>query len=298
MFQLRGRRPGPRLPLALFFCLAVGLSVIILAFLVQGSLPVFLKEGAGFVTGTEWNAGAGLFGALPMLYGTLVITLIALGLALPLAMGSAVFTSEFMPPGLRLPLKTLLELLAAIPGVVYGLMGMVVLTSLVRGAFGLIDGNTILSAGLLLGVMILPTITTLSEDALGNVPVELREQALALGLTQGQTIRRVVLPGALKGIAGAVLLGMSRAMGETIAVMLVIGGSDRLPRPLYNVFSSGQAITSKLGREGAEALGMGLHWNALLGLGLLLFITVMAITLCGNIIAGRGRARTGRRSEA
>ncbi len=250
-----------------------------------------MKEGAAFVTGTEWNAGRGVFGALPMLYGTLAVTLIALGLALPLALGSAVFTSEFLPPGLRLPVKTLMELLAAVPGVVYGLMGMVVLTSLVRGTFGLIDGNTILSAGLLLGVMILPTITTLSEDALSGVPLELRAQALALGLTRGQTIRRVVLPGALKGIAGAVLLGTSRAMGETIAVMLVIGGADRLPSPIYNVFSSGQTITGKLGREGAEALGMGLHWNALLGLGLLLFMTVMAVTLLSGLITGRGRGK-------
>lgn len=250
-----------------------------------------MKEGLGFVTGTDWNAGAGVFGALPMLYGTIAVTGIALGLGLPMALGSAVFTSEFLPPKLRLPVKTLMELLAAVPGVVYGLVGMVVLTGIVQDAFGLIDGNTILTAGILLGVMILPTITTLAEDALGGVPGRLREQALALGLTRGQTIRRVVIPGALKGLAGAVLLGMSRAMGETIAVMLVIGGADRLPRPLYNVFTSGQTITSKLGREGAEALGMGLHWNALLGLGLILFLMVMALTLGGKLVAGRHPAK-------
>jgi len=297
MFR-RLRAPGPRLPLGLLFCLSLGFSLLILAFLVHGSLPVFVREGAGFITGTEWNTGAGVFGALPMLYGTLAITFIALVLALPLALGSAVFTSEFLPPRLHLPVKTLMELLAAIPGVVYGLMGMVLLTSLVRDAFGLIDGNTIITAGLILGVMILPTITTLAEDALGSVPGGLREQALALGLTRGQTIMRVVIPLAMKGFAGAVLLGVSRAMGETIAVMLVIGGADRLPRPIYNVFTSGQAITSKLGREGAEALGMGLHWSALLGLGLLLFISVIALTLGGRIIAGSGpiRKRMGARS--
>ncbi len=283
-----GSRYALRLPLWLCFSLTMGLSLVIFAFLAEGSLPVFSHEGAGFILGQDWDVGAGVYGALPMLYGTLAVTLIALAMALPLGLGSAVMTSEFLPARLRLPIKALMELLAAVPGVVYGLIGMVTLSALVRDSLGLIDGNTIITAGLLLGVMVLPTITTLSEDALRGVPGTLREQALGLGLTRGETTTRVVLPSAIKGITGAVLLGMSRAMGETIAVMLVIGGRDRLPRPLYNVFTSGQAITGKLGREGAEAMGMGLHWSALLGLGLLLFITVMGLTLAGGLVAGRG----------
>ncbi|MFQ5480373.1 MAG: phosphate ABC transporter permease subunit PstC [Thermodesulfobacteriota bacterium] len=268
------------------FFITLGLSVLILAFLFAQSLPVLLNEGTGFITGRQWYAAGDIYGALPMLYGTFTVTLIALLIAMPLGIGSAVITSEFLTGRTRHIVKSLMELLAAIPGVVYGLIGIVLLTTGVRDIFGLIDGNTIFTAGALLGIMILPTIMTLSDDAMRSVPGPLRREARALGLTGGETIRRVVLPGAMKGMAGAVLLGVSRAMGETISVMLVIGGMDRVPSPIYNVFTSGQSITSKLGREGAEALGMGLQWSALAGLGLMLFISVMALTLTGNIIRG------------
>ncbi len=273
------------------FYITVGLSGIILVFLVTDSLPILRREGTGFITGSVWYVAGDTYGALPMLYGTAAVTLIAVLIALPLAVGSAVITSEVLAGRPRLLLKTLMELLAAIPGVVYGLLGIILLTTLVRNIFGIIDGNTILTAGILLGVMILPTIMTLSDDAMRSVPGELRTQAHALGLTRSETIIRVVLPGAVKGMAGAVLLGISRAMGETISVMLVIGSMDRVPRPLYNVLTSGQTITSKLGREGAEALGMGLHWSALAGLGLLLFLSVMGLTFTGLIFTEGRRNR-------
>ena len=159
----------------------------------------------------------------------------------------------------------------------------------VRDVFGLIDGNTLFTAGLLLAVMILPTIMTLSEDALQAVPGEYRETALGLGLTRLETVWRAVLPQALPGIAGAVFLGMGRAMGETIAVMLVIGGLDRIPDPWYNLFQPGQSIPSKIGREAAESLGFGLQWHALIGLGLILFILVMTLSWTGNRLLRRVR---------
>lgn len=287
-----GLGAGAYIPLALSFAIVTGASVSVFAFLLREGIPVFAAEGAGFLTGQRWSAGAEVYGALPMLYGTVVVTLTALVLALPLGLGSAVLTSEYLPGRARLPVKTLMELLAAVPGVVYGLIGMAVLSGLVRDAAGLMDGSTLFTAGILLGVMILPTLTTLAEDALSAVPGDLRRGALSLGLTRGEVTMRVVLPGALRGIAGAVLLAMSRAMGETIAVMLVVGGLDRLPSPIYDILSPGQTITGKLGREGAEALGMGLHWSALAGLGLILFVSVMVLTLGGLVMGGR-RMRAG-----
>jgi len=275
----------------LCFYITVGFSGLIFLFLLRGSLPVFRHEGISFITGATWYAAGDIYGALPMLYGTLAVTLIAMVIALPLAIGSAVVTSELLTGMPRLLVKTLMELLAAIPGVVYGLIGIILLTTFVKNIFGLIDGNTILTAGILLGVMILPTIMTLSDDAMRSVPGELRREARALGLSRGETTLRVVFPGAVKGMAGAAALGMSRAMGETISVMLVIGSMDRLPRPLYNIFTTGQTITSKLGREGGEALGMGLHWSALAGLGLILFLSVMALTFAGNVVSGGGKKR-------
>jgi len=273
------------------FYITIGLSGLILLFLIIDSLPVLFHEGTGFITGRDWFVAGDIYGALPMLYGTAVVTIIAMIFALPLALGSAVVTSEVLTGRPRLVLKALMEMLAAIPGVVYGLLGIIILTTLVKNIFAVIDGNTILTAGILLGIMVLPTIMTLSDDAMRSVPGELRTQARALGLTRSETIIRVVLPGAARGIVGAAALGMSRAMGETISVMLVIGSIDRIPTPVYNILTSGQTITSKLGREGAEAMGMGLQWSALVGLALVLFLSVMALTFAGNIIAGDGKGR-------
>jgi phosphate transport system permease protein len=282
MFPLKGDCLA-RTSFSLSFIISISLIGVILVFLVKESLPIFWTEGWYFLTGTAWHVGE-RFGALPMIIGTLIVTGLAICIAVPFGLGSAIITSEVLSGRLRLAVKSIIELLAGIPGVVYGLLGIVFLTTIVREGFGLIDGNTIFTAGMILGVMILPTVTTLSDDAMRNVPKEYREQALALGLNRTETVFFAVLPGAIKGIIGGILLGISRAMGETIAVMLVIGSIDRLPRPLYNVFAPAQTITSKLGREAAEALGVIPHWNALIGLGLVLFLLVMVITYIGDVI--------------
>ncbi len=296
MFHLNKDRAAG-IVLGTSFLITMALALFILAFLLAESLPVLREEGLSFITGQVWYVAGDIYGALPMIYGTLAVTLLALIIALPLGIGSAVITSEILTGRTRHIVKSLMEMLAAIPGVVYGLIGIALLTTSVRDLFGLMDGNTIFTAGLLLGIMILPTIMTLSDDAMRSLPGELRAQGRVLGLSHGQTIRRVVLPGSIKGITGAVLLGVSRAMGETISVMLVIGSLDRLPTPIYNVFTSGQSITSKLGREGAEGLGLGLQWSALAGLGLMLFISVMALTFTGNIIRGGVRPKKSKNHE-
>ena len=257
-------------------------------FLVVQSFPVFMEEKWGFLFGQDWWAGE-TYGALPMIYGSCMVTGLALLLVFPLAIGGAVFTSEFLPAKQRLWVKALMELFAGVPGIIYGLLGVALLTGWVKDSFGLIDGNTLLTAGLLLGIMILPTILTLSEDALQAVPSSYRDTSLSLGLTKLQMILSVVLPQAGPGIVGAVFLGFGRAMGETIAVMLVIGGLDKIADPWYNLFAPAQSIASKLGREAAEAIGSGLQWSALMALGLILFLIVMFFTLMGNLFLKRAR---------
>ncbi len=284
MWPLGRWRPGVAFFISSFL-ISISATGIIFIFLIVESFPIFQHEGLGFLSGSEWYPGE-VYGALPMIYGTGIVTFIAVSFALPLALGSAVITSEVLSRPTRLVIKMMMELLAGIPGVVYGLLGITLLTTAVKNTFNLIDGNSFFTAGILLSIMILPTVMTLSEDALRSVPKEYRDQALALGLNRSETIFHAVLPGAIKGIAGAVLLGIGRAMGETISVMLVIGSLDRIPQPFYNIFTTGQTITSKLGREGAEALGVGYHWNALAGLGLILFLAVMGITFIGNSIVG------------
>lgn len=257
-------------------------------FLVIESLPILTEHNWSFLLGQDWWAGE-VYGALPMIYGSLMVTGVALLLVLPLAIGGAVFTSEFLSAKKRLWVKAMMELFAGIPGIIYGLLGVALLSGWVKDSFGLIDGNTILTAGLLLGIMILPTILTLSEDALHSVPGQYRDTSLSLGLTKLQMINNAVIPEALPGIAGAIFLGLGRAMGETIAVMLVIGGLDKIAEPWYDLFQPAQSIASKLGREAAEAIGSGQQWSALMALGLILFLMVMFLTLMGNFFLKRVR---------
>lgn len=268
--------------------IASGTIFILFVSLVVESIPVFKSEGISFLWGTDWFAGEA-YGALPMIFGSLTVTGIAVVMVLPFALGSAILTSEFLNGRLRLLVKAAMELLAGVPGIVYGLMGIALLTVWVRDVFGLIDGNTLLTAGILLAVMILPTVMTLAEDALRSVPGEFRDTALSLGLTRVEMVFTVIVPQALPGLAGAVFLGVGRAMGETIAVMLVIGGIDRIPQPWFDLFAPGQSIPSKIGREAAEALGFDVQWSALIALGLILFVMVMMLTFAGNLLLRRAR---------
>lgn len=269
--------------------MSTGIVVTLFLYLLKESFPIVQAQGVSFLTGSDWVVGE-VYGALPMILGSVLVTTLALILVLPLALGTALFTSEFLGPRWRWVVKSMMELLAGVPGILYGLLGVALLAVWVRDVFGLIDGNTLFTAGVLLAVMILPTIMTLSEDALRAVPGEYRETAWSLGLTRWETVTGVILPKALPGICGAVFLGLGRAMGETIAVMLVIGGLDRIPDPWYNLFSSGQSIPSKLGREAAEALGTDLQWHALMALGCVLFLLVMAMTLTGHLLLPRQKS--------
>jgi len=272
-----------RVTTAFMALVSLGCIAGLFTFLVVQSVPILVEQKWNFLLGQDWWAGE-VYGALPMVYGSCMVTGLALLLALPLAIGGAVFTSEFLPAKRRLGVKALMELFAGIPGIIYGLLGVAFLAGWAKESFGLIDGNTILTAGLLLGIMILPTILTLSEDALHAVPGQYRDASLSLGLTKLQMITSAVLPEALPGIAGAIFLGLGRALGETIAVMLVIGGLDKIADPWYDLFAPAQSIASKLGREAAEAIGTDLQWSALMALGLILFLMVMFFTLMGNLL--------------
>jgi phosphate transport system permease protein len=263
-------------------------TMVVLAifiFLLIDSYPVFISMGLDFLIGREWYPIEGIYGAFPMIYGSLTVTILSLIFSLPLAIGSAIFVSEFLSEKWRVWIKGCMELLAGIPSIVYGLIGITMLSELVKSTLALGDGSCILTASILLGIMILPTIMTVSEDAIHNVPEEYREASLGLGLTRTEMVVNVVLPLAKPGVLSSILLGIGRAIGETMAVMLVIGSIDRLPNPFYNILLPAQTITSKLGREAAESLGSGLHWNALVGLGLLLFVIVAGIIIVSTAIS-------------
>ena len=263
------------------------------------SLPVWREAGVGYVTGRQWFFRQHLFGVLPMLYGTVVVALVALLVAVPIGVGAAVCLAELLPRRLRFALKIAIELLAGVPSVVYGLLGILLLRNWVYQAlqpFDPLSGDTLLTAGLLVGVMILPTVLTLSDDALRGVPAAQRGAARGLGLNRSEAICFVVLPQALPGIAAAVLLALGRSLGEMIAVFLVVGRQDnQLPDSLLSLrplMEAGQTLASKLGSSEIKiAYGDPLHWAAMVGLGLLLLGMVGGMTALAFRLLGKGATR-------
>jgi len=305
--SLRGRRiEGLRLVCWAASGLTAATLLGLLALLAVQSLPVWRHEGVrGFLLGDVWFYRGQRFGALPMIYGTTVVAGIALLLAAPLGLGAAVFTAEGISGRARLAVKGAIELLAGVPSVVYGLLGVLVLRDLVFRAlrpFDPLSGDTLLTGGVLLAVMILPTVMTFADDALRGVAASQRQAARALGLTRTETTLRVVLPQALPGLLAAVLLGLGRALGETIAVFLVVGRMDnRLPESWLDptpVAAAGQTLTSKLGgSETFLAYGDPLHWAAITGLALVLLLGVATVTLGGVSLAARGASGSASRSS-
>ncbi|HEX9671195.1 MAG TPA: phosphate ABC transporter permease subunit PstC [Thermoanaerobaculia bacterium] len=294
------RRPeGTRL--AAFALAGLGAAVFagLVALFAAQSLPAWREAGLGYLAGTRWFYRAREFGALPMVYGTFVVSAVALAVAAPLGLGAAICTAELLPRRARLLVKLAVELLAAVPSVVYGLLGVLLLRGWVArllAPWEPLSGDTLLTAGLLLAVMVLPTVTTLADDALRGVPAAAREGARALGLNQSEAIVAVVLRQARPGLLSAVLLGLGRALGETIAVFLIVGRQDnQWPERLLSfapLAGAGQTLTTKLGSsEAFIAYGDPLHWGALVGLGLVLLVMVGGVSIAGAWLAAGGRAR-------
>ncbi len=267
---------------------------LIIFFLFLDAYKAFQDIGLiQFITGREWRpvSEPARFGALPLITGTLLITLGTVVIAVPLGIGSAIFISELAPPRIKAFLKSTVEVLAGIPSVVFGFFGLIVLTDWIRVTFDRATGETWLAGSILLAIMALPTIITVAEDAISSVPREYKEASLALGATKWQTIKEVVVPSAMSGIAAAVILGMGRAIGETMAVMMVTGNAAVIPEPITDVFSPIRTITGSIGIEMGETPTGSLHYHSLFALALILFIMVLMINTVANRIMRKMRDR-------
>jgi len=238
-----------------------------------------------FFGGTEWiptATPAPQFGVLPLILGTLWVSLVAILIALPLGLGVAIYLSELAGERMRRFLKPTIELLAGIPSVVYGFFGLVVLVPLVQRAFGLPVGETGFTGAAILAIMALPTIITVAEDAMRGTPRAMREASLALGATHWQTIRKVVVPYARSGISAAVVLGIGRAIGETMAVLMVTGNAAVMPRSL---FAPLRTIPATVAAELGEAPSGGAHYQALFMLGCILFAITLIISVTAEVVS-------------
>jgi phosphate transport system permease protein len=281
--ELRGHRPhGDRA----FSALAVGsagLVVIILGMIAltmtRRAWPAFGRE---FFSSTRWSAAEGIFGALPFVWGTLYTAAIAIAIAVPVSLGVALFITQVAPPWLKKPLVYVLDLLAVVPFVVFGLWGVLVLSQ----HFGL--GRSFLTAGIILAIMIVPIITSLSREVIETTPTSEKEAALALGATRWEMIRASVLPHSKGGLVGAVMLGLGRAMGETIAAALVIGSA--LGQITVNPFAPGNSMPAVIANEWGEADEP--HKAALIALAVTLFVITIAVNLIATAIVQRSMKRS------
>lgn len=261
-------------------------------FILREGWPAFKEIGLrDMLLGRVWRPGQGEFGLLAMVAGSVLVTIGAMILGVPLALAGAIFLAEVAPARMRDIVRPAVELLAGIPSVVYGLFGMVVLVPLVRQIPAPANtGFGLLSASIVLAVMILPTITNVAEDAIRAVPREYKEGSLALGATRWQTIVGVILPGARSGIVAAVILGTGRAVGETMAMIMVIGNSILMPRPLdYNpltlFLSQARTLTGNIAVEISYATG--LHESALFATGVVLFVLIMIVNSSAHLAIRR-----------
>ena len=245
------------------------------------ALPVLGTMGPSFFTETRWSAPEGIYGALPFIWGTLYTAAIAIALAVPVSLGVALFVTQVAPPWLKRPMVYLLDLLAVVPSVVFGLWGVLVLSQ----HFGL--GRSFLTAGIILGIMITPIITSLSREVIETTPPSDKEAALALGATRWEMIGAAVLPHSKGGLVGAVMLGLGRAMGETIAAALVIGSAAQIT---MNPFASGNSMPAVIANEWGEADDM--HKSALIALAVTLFVITIIVNLIATSIVQRSMKRS------
>jgi len=269
----------------------------IIAYLPQEYAPVGIESVkllptenigvADFFGGKEWMPTATptpLFGVLPLILGTLLVSFFAILFALPLGLGVAIYLSELASNRTRKLMKPTIELLAGIPSVVYGFFGLVVLVPLVQKVFHLPVGETALAGSVILAIMALPTIITIAEDAIGNVPLAMREASVALGASHWQTIYKVILPYSRSGITAAAVLGIGRAIGETMAVLMVTGNAAIMP---HSLFQSVRTIPATIAAELGESPAGGAHYQALFLLGSILFIISMVISITAEVISKR-----------
>lgn len=260
----------------------ISILCLITYFIFREGAPFILKHGFfQILTGLYWRPSEGVFGILPMILGSIWITLGALLFGVPLGLSCAIFLSEFSGKTVRSIIKPAIELLAGIPSVVYGFIGIVILAPLIRTYLGG-PGLSILAASIVLGIMILPTIISISMDALTSLPSAYKEGSIALGATDWQTVRMVLLPAARSGILTGVILGMGRAIGETMAVIMVTGNSVKLPT---SILDSVRTLTANIALEMGYA--MGDHRAALFASAVILFIFILILNILAIFIVRR-----------
>ncbi|HLC02720.1 MAG TPA: phosphate ABC transporter permease subunit PstC [Anaerolineales bacterium] len=267
---------------------------LIFVFLLREGAPTLLEVRLRSLISGRWYPIEGYFGLLPLIGGSIVVTAGAAMIAIPFGLGTAIYIAEIAPRWARELLKPLIELLGGLPSVMLGFLGILVLTSWVRTTLDLPTGLTAFTGALLLGGIAIPTIVSVAEDALDAVPRSYREAGLALGATNWQTIWRVTLPAARSGVLTAIMLGLGRAIGETMAVMMVTGNAPVVPIGLGALFHPARTMTATIAAEMGEVANGSVHYHVLFLIGIVLFLISLAVNLTASSLVFRERKRAER----
>ncbi|MFB6139323.1 MAG: phosphate ABC transporter permease subunit PstC [Halosimplex sp.] len=285
-------------PTARFFLFVTTTSTVLVlgfitVYLVANAVPVAREMGLYLLVGSDpfWSTGENVYSLVPMMWGTVLTTVIATLVAAPLGVAGAVFISEVAPGWAREVVKPAVEMLAGIPSIVYGFIGLTVLSPYFQTELAVPQLGNLFIVGFVIGVMALPTVVSVAEDAIAAVPGSMKDGAQALGATDWQTTTSVTLPAAFSGVSAAVLLGVGRAVGETMAATVVLANVTDLPEPLANVFDSTITLTSLIASQYGAA--SGLQFSGLFAAGVVLFLTVMALSVGSQLIERRMRRRLG-----
>jgi len=273
---------------------AIALLLVIFFFLIQQGLPALAEVPLPNLIGSRWYPIEGTFGLVPLVLGSLLVTLAATLIAVPLGVATAVFIAEVAPRSVREVLKPFIEVMAGLPSVMLGFLGIAILAPELYHRLGLATGLTAFTGALLLGWIAIPTIVSVAEDALDAVPRGYRDGALALGANRWQTIWRVTLPAARGGVLTAVMLGIGRAFGETMAVMMVTGNAAVIPRGWGALFQPVRTMTATIAAEMGEVAGGSTHYHVLFMIGILLFLISLVVNLVGASVVFRTRTRAER----
>jgi phosphate transport system permease protein len=272
---------------------AILIITLIFLFLIREGIGAFRTLTIWEFLGSRWYPVEGLYGIMPLLVGSVLVTAVAIVIAVPLGLATAIYLGEIAPTWLREILKPLIEVLAGIPSIVLGFFGWLVVAPIIQG-LGAPSGLTAFTGALILAYMTLPTIISITEDALYAVPKEYRDGSLAIGATQWQTIWRVVIPAARSGIVIAVMLGLGRAIGETMLVLLVTGNAANIPElGLGMMFQPVRTMTATIAAEMGEVAQGSLHYSVLFAIGIILFIITAAINVLASRLVGGGKRRSG-----
>jgi len=280
----------------LFLCAIASILVTILIFyfLISESLKAFAELGFfNLLLGTKWHPAGDIYGMMPLIVTSLIITVLALFINIIIGIPLAIYLAELAGPRSKAILKPTIELLAGVPSIVYGFLGVIILVSFLQERLDMLTGRSILAGAILLGIMFIPYMTTICEDALRAVPSEFKQGSLALGANQWQTIRYVVIPAASSGITAAILLNVGSIIGETMAVLLVVGNVARIPSPIYDVFDQGATFTSVIAGEMGEVARGSLHYHVLFAVGFVLLIVVSILSIVADLARARIRKKFG-----